>query len=163
MEIANITQVLQKQPVQPNSESLSLMQKPQTNSLSIWRNEPPADPEYIKTWMATLGAAFPQCRPEFWAIVGKMVRKDGLSQKRLAHIADTLCREWKYPTMQIADILQIDKQVKIWHYSEFVKEFRTTAVSGYCILKERASDGRIQFAVTSDAEAAGIEIQQKFE
>jgi hypothetical protein len=159
----DLTQALQKQQEQQPLASLSQMQNSQTYNLSVWRQEPPATPEYIQQWMATLGAAFPNTRPEFWAIVGKMVRKDGLSRKRLAYIGETLCRTWKYPTLQVADILSIDKTIKIWHYYEFVKEFKTTNVSGYCILKQRASDGRIQFCVTADAETAGLEIQQKFE
>ena len=159
-EEINVLQPMQ-QP-QHDLELRSQMPSSQQNTLSIWRNEPPATPEYLQTWTATLSAAFPNTRPEFWAIVGKMVYKDGLSQKRLAYIAERLCREWRYPTLQIADILSIDKSIKIWQYSEFINKFKTTRVSGYCILKERARDGRIQFCITEDAKAAGLEIQEEF-
>lgn len=107
-------------------------------------------------------AAFPQVKPEFWAMVGKIIRKDGISQARLAYIAETLCREWKYPTMQIADILNIDRAVKIWGYREFVQQFYTDRVEGYCILKTKGRDGLIQFANTQEAKLAGLEILREF-
>lgn len=44
-----------------------------------------------------------------------------------------------------------------------VKEFGTDWVKGYCILKQRATDGRVQFACTAEAEAAGLEIERRFE
>lgn len=107
-------------------------------------------------------AAFPQVKPEFWAMLAKVIRKDGISQARLAYIAETLFRTWKYPTLQIADVLNIDKAVKIWGYSEFVKTFYTDRVEGYCILKEKGRDGRIQFALTEQAKCAGLEILREF-
>ena len=146
------------QPLQPQSVSLSQMQN---NEISVFASEQPAEPQYIQQWVAVMAAAFPQMRAEFWTICSKMVRKEKLSQKRLAYIGDTMCKEWHYPTMTIADIFNIDKMVRIWQYSDFLAHFRTDYVAGYCILKERARDGRIQFCVTEDAKAIGLEIERE--
>lgn len=142
-----------------SSASPSLMQK--SDSVSVFRSLPPATDNYIAQWAATLSAAFPAQKPEFWTIVCKIVRKDGLSKHRLAYIAETLCRTWHYPTLQIADIISIDQTIKIWSYDEFYRHFKTTAVAGYCIIKERDASGRIQFCAIGDAEKAGIEILRK--
>lgn len=132
------------------------------NKLSLFAGEPPADAEYIQQWVATLAAAFPDAKSEFWVIVAKIVRKDQLSRNRLSYIAEKLCREWRYPTLQIADILAIDRQVEIIPYREFYKRFGTTAVQGYCILEEKDESGSIQYCVTADAERAGLRIYKKY-
>lgn len=139
-----------------------LQMQENNGGVSVYSGMPPASDTYIQQWAATMAAAFPRVEPEFWAVCTKIIRRDGLSEQRLRYIAEMFCREWKYPTMQIADILSKDKKVKIWTYREFYKEFRSTMVDGYCIIEERASDGTIQFCATADAERAGLKIMQKF-
>lgn len=158
-------QQIQKSPMQlerRRSELPSPMQANKEKGLSVFAGLPAASDMYLQQWAATLAAAFPKIEPEFWAVCVKLIRRDGLSEQRLRYIAEKLCREWRYPTMQIADILDVDKKFKVWSYREFYKEFRTTEVEGYCIIEERASDGTIQFCATVDAERAGIKIMRKF-
>lgn len=106
-------------------------------------------------------AAFPQMSKEFWVVACKMIRKNGLSQKRLAYICETMLTEWSYPTMTIADMFKIDKFLKIYGYDEFRSTFKTDYVAGYCILKQRGRDGKILFCETAAAEAAGLEIERR--
>ena len=108
-----------------------------------------------------MAACFPQMGIDFWTIAGKMVSKDGLSLQRLLYIQDTLLRTHKYPTLTMADILNCDKYVKIWSFGEFYNQFGTTRKAGYCILEDKGRDGRIQFAVTDDAEKAGLPIKER--
>ena len=150
---------------QPCSVSLSQTQnaisRQNEQGVSIFAKYQPATPERIAEWMATMTACFPQMGREFWIIAGKMVRKDGLSMQRLNYIQDTLLRTHRYPTLTMADVLNCDRYCKIWSYSEFVREFHSTRAEGYCILKERGRDGKIQFAPTQEAEMAGLEIQER--
>lgn len=92
-----------------------------------------------------------------------MIKKEGMSLQRLLYIQDTLLRTHRYPTLLMSDILNCDKYCKIYSSNQMLKEFGTDRVQGYCILKQRASDGRIQFACTADAQAAGLEIERTFE
>ena len=96
-------------------------------------------------------------------MVGRMIKKDGLSMQRLNYIQDTLLRTHRYPTLLMSDILNCDRLCKVYSHRAFYREFGTDWVRGYCVLKQRASDGEIQIACTVEAEAAGLEIERRFE
>lgn len=132
-----------------------------SDGVSVFARYEPATPQRVAEWVATMAACFPQMGIDFWTIAGKMVSKDGLSLQRLLYIQDTLLRTHKYPTLTMADILNCDKYVKIWSYGEFYNQFGTTRKAGYCILEDKGRDGRIQFAVTEDAEKAGLPIKER--
>ena len=158
----NIVQIAQLQTQSRQLNSVSHLQtRNEQQGISLFAGEQPASNEYLQQWAASLAAAFPNCKPEFWAMVVRVVRKDGLGVGRLNYIFETLCRGWKYPTLQIADVLDIDRQVKIYSYNEFVREFRTDYVAGFSILEEPGRDGRIQFARTADAKQAGLKIKRE--
>ena len=151
---------------QSQSGSLSLTQRTaQQNEqgVSIFANYPPATDERLREFGATMAACFPQQPKEFWIVAGRMIKKEGMSLQRLLYIQDTLLRTHRYPTLLMSDILNCDKYCKIYSSNQMLKEFGTDRVQGYCILKQRASDGRIQFACTADAQAAGLEIERTFE
>ena len=161
-QIGRIVTDLQRRSEPQNSGLQLQTQADEPRGLSVFAAFPPAQDTDIKQWTAKMAAAFPNVRTEFWAVAVSYIRRDGLSRERLQYIADTLCRGWKYPTLQIADILSVDKQIKIWSYGEFVKEFKTDRVSGYCILADKGRDDRIQFALTAEAERAGLKIMRSF-
>ena len=156
----------EKLTTQSQSASLSLTQRtvqPSEQGISVFAQYPPATDARLREFGATMAACFPQQPKEFWIVLGRMIKKDGLSMQRLSYIQDTLLRTHRYPTLLISDILNCDKYCKIYTQKEMVKEFGTDWVKGYCILKQRATDGRVQFACTAEAEAAGLEIERRFE
>ena len=51
-------------------------------------------------------------------------------------------------------------QCEIIPYRDFVRRFNTTDKPGYCRLKQRDQNGATQFALTADAQRAGLEIEK---
>lgn len=152
-------------PLQSESLSLKRNETPMTVSeqgISVFAQYPPATDARLREFGATMAACFPQMPKEFWIVVGRMIKKDGLSMQRLNYIQDTLLRTHRYPTLTMSDILNCDKYCKVYSHREFYKTFGTDWVKGYCILKQRGSDGEIQIACTAEAEGAGIEIERRF-
>ena len=128
--------------------------------ISIYAGEQPATPQEVQNWVATMAVAFPRQSTDFWRLVGQMVVRDKISQKRLAMIADRLMREHRYPVLNISDILSIDARVKIYTGTELRQRFGRFPVPGYMILKQRGADGTIRLASVQDVQRYGLEVQK---
>lgn len=143
------------------------MQLKKDGSVSLFYKEPPATPQQTAQLLARLAVNFPKMNQQyagvsFWTVLGEQLVELGWSEKRIRYAVNYMLQNYKYQTFNTAEFLSIDKSIKIYNYNEFFNKFGTTRVSGYCILKERSSDGRILFAITQEAKQLGLEIQEEF-
>ena len=129
--------------------------------VSLFAGQPAAPIDKHEEVSTQLSILFPQMKSEFWGMLAKMTLRAGLSEQRLDYIVDYLSTHHNYPTLTMADVLGVDKHIKIWSYNAFYKEFGTTEKAGYCILKERGNDGCIQYANTAIARHIGLEIMRE--
>ena len=89
---------------------------------------------------------------EFWGIAAKQARAKGFSKARIDYIVDRLMTSHSYPTITLADIFAIDKEIHFVNYDEYM-----TLTIPHRPLAEINFAGKKRVVYRDEAERCGYE------
>jgi len=85
--------------------------------VSVFRGKP-ASPQHIGVSIKKLQVCFPAMNSDFFSVLAEYIVKDKITSERLTYMIDNVMRNYKYKSLTIADVIGIDKRVKLYTYSE---------------------------------------------
>lgn len=77
-----------------------------------------ATPIEVEQAVNRISAAFPRMSSEFFVLLASFIKKEGFTSERLKDAINHVISSFKYKELNISDIIQFDKRVKLYTYSE---------------------------------------------
>lgn len=87
------------------------------NEISVFTDDFATSNE-VMTAIARLKACFPKMQPEFFNILAERILDTGFTGERLKSAVNSVIDGFKYKDLNVSDIIQFDKRVKLYTYNE---------------------------------------------
>lgn len=97
--------------------SLNLNKTGDGYELSIYRDSLPSLDD-LKVATHRLSIAFPKMSKEFFVLLTEFVSKEKFTAERLKDAVNHVIANFQYKELNISDIIQFDRRVKLYNYSD---------------------------------------------
>ena len=116
--------------------------------ISVYHGEKPKREDFEQA-TTRLGIAFPRMKSEFFILLTEFLIKDGFTKERLRDAVNHVIANFQYKELNISDIIQFDKKIKLYAYRE-VTEMVTSHKASFEDFERRVIDGTRYWILKSD-------------
>lgn len=110
------------------------------NQISLYTDKKPERTDYEQA-VSRLSIAFPRMKGEFFILLTEFLIKENFTKKRLTDAVNHIIANFQYKELNISDIIQFDRKIKLYTYNE-VTEMVLKHQASYSDFEIREIDGK---------------------